>query len=107
MRFKGYAAQISYSDNDACFVGHIAGIADIVGFHADNVAELRAAFEEAVTDYLATCEKAGRNPQKPASGKLMLRAPPEVHVSALVAAQVKGQSLNQWASNALRDAAHA
>jgi predicted HicB family RNase H-like nuclease len=107
LQLKGYAAKISYSDNDACFVGHLAGIADIEGFHADNVAELRAAFEEAVTDYLATCEKAGRNPQKPASGKLMLRVPPEVHGAALVAAQVKGQSLNQWASNALRDAAHA
>ena len=77
-----------------------------MGFHADNAAELRAVFEEAVTDYLATCEKAGRNPQKPASGKLMLRVPPEVHSAALVAAQVKGQSLNQWASNALGEAAH-
>ncbi len=46
MQFKGYAAQISYSysDNDACFIGRIAGITDIVGFHADNVAALRAAF---------------------------------------------------------------
>ena len=107
MQFKGYAAHINYSDDDACFIGHIAGITDVVGFHADNVVELRQAFEEAVTDYLAACEKTGRNPQKPASGKLMLRVPPEVHGAALVAAQVKGQSLNQWASNALREAAHA
>jgi predicted HicB family RNase H-like nuclease len=107
MQFKGYAAQINYSDADACFIGHIAGITDVVGFHADNVAELRQAFEEAVTDYLATCMQAGRNPQKPASGKLMLRVPPEVHGAALVAAQVKGMSLNQWASKALLEAAHA
>jgi len=105
MTFKGYAAQISYSDSDACFIGHIAGIADVVGFHADNVAELRQAFEAAVDDYLATCEKLGRPAQKPASGKLMLRVPPEVHGAALVAAQVQGMSLNQWATNALREAA--
>ena len=49
----------------------LAGITDIVGFHADNVAQLRQAFEVAVIDYLDTCEKAGRNPQKPASGKLI------------------------------------
>ena len=55
VQFEGYAAQISYSDSDACFIGHIAGITDIVGFHADNVTELRRAFEESVTDYLATC----------------------------------------------------
>ncbi|MGA8515644.1 MAG: type II toxin-antitoxin system HicB family antitoxin [Burkholderiaceae bacterium] len=107
MTFKGYAAQIIYSDEDACFIGHIAGITDVVGFHADNVADLRRDFEVAVLDYLATCKKLGRNPQKPASGKLMLRVPPEVHGAALVAAQVEGVSLNQWATNALREAAHA
>jgi predicted HicB family RNase H-like nuclease len=105
MQFKGYAAHIIYSDADGCFVGHVAGIADVVGFHADNVSDLRQAFEEAVTDYLATCAKAGRDPQKAASGKLMLRVPPEVHGAALVAAKVKGMSLNQWASHALREAA--
>jgi predicted HicB family RNase H-like nuclease len=54
---------------------------------------------------LATCEKLGRPAQKTASGKLMLRVPPEVHGAALAAAQVKGMSLNQWASNVLREAA--
>ena len=106
MTFKGYAARINYSDEDACFIGHIAGIADVIGFHADNVADLRLAFESAVDDYLTTCEKLGRPAQKPASGKLMLRVPPEVHGAALVAAQVQGMSLNQWATNALREAAH-
>lgn len=105
MTFKGYAAQINYSDEDACFIGHIAGIMDVIGFHADNVADLRHSFEAAVLDYLATCEKLGRPAQNPASGKLMLRVPPEVHGAALVAAQVKGMSLNQWASNVLREAA--
>jgi predicted HicB family RNase H-like nuclease len=54
MTYKGYAAQIEYSDEDACF---IAGIADVIGFHADNVQDLRDAFAVAVDDYLATCEK--------------------------------------------------
>ena len=105
MIYKGYAARIEYSDEDACFIGHIAGITDVVGFHANNVPELRAAFEEAVDDYLAACAKLGRAAQKPASGRLMLRVPPEVHTAALVAAQVSGQSLNQWATQALRRAA--
>jgi hypothetical protein len=55
--YKGYAAHIEYSDEDACFVGHIAGIADVIGFHAGNVQDLRDAFGAAVDDYLATCEK--------------------------------------------------
>jgi predicted HicB family RNase H-like nuclease len=58
------------------FVGHIAGIKDVVGFHGESVTELRAAFEEAVTDYLETCAKLGRAPQKPYSGNLSLRLAP-------------------------------
>jgi predicted HicB family RNase H-like nuclease len=57
MQYKGYAARIEYSDEDDCFIGHIAGINDIVGFHGDSVTELHAAFEEAVDDYLQTCKK--------------------------------------------------
>ena len=51
------------------------------GFTATLVAELRIAFEEAVEDYLTTCEKLNRAPQKPYSGKLMLRMPPAVHAA--------------------------
>ncbi|GKX59714.1 type II toxin-antitoxin system HicB family antitoxin [Leminorella grimontii] len=55
MTYKGYAARIEYSDEGQCLVGHVAGIRDVIGFHADNVASLRKAFEEAVGDYLAYC----------------------------------------------------
>ncbi|PZW99435.1 hypothetical protein DFS28_103510 [Pseudomonas sp. 478] len=57
MNYKGYAARIEYSEEDGLFVGHIAGIRDVVGFHGESVQELRNAFEEAVTDYLDTCAK--------------------------------------------------
>lgn len=106
MTYRGYAARIEYSDDDGCFIGHIAGIDDVVGFHGESIAELRAAFEEAVDDYLETCEKLNRPPQKPYSGNLMLRIPPEVHAAIATAAEVSGKSINQWATdtfvNALR-----
>ncbi len=69
MKYKGYSARIEYSDEDGCFVVHIAGIRDIVGFHGEAVGELRAAFEEAVDDYLETCKKTGKQPQKPYPAK--------------------------------------
>ncbi len=34
MRYKGYFAKVEYSEEDDAFVGHIAGIQDIIGFHA-------------------------------------------------------------------------
>jgi predicted HicB family RNase H-like nuclease len=83
------------------------GISDVIGFHADTVQALRAAFEEAVDDYIEICAKIGKEPQKPASGKIMLRVPPEIHRAALIAAKASGTSLNQWATKVLADAAHA
>ena len=46
----------------------------------------------------------GVTPERPASGKLLLRVPPEVHGGAMVAAQAAGMSLNQWAAEALGQA---
>lgn len=106
MRFKGYTARIEYSDEDACFVGHLAGITDVVGFHGETVAQLRSAFKEAVDDYLEACERVGRSPRKPYSGKLLLRVPPELHAKVSIAAQTSGKSLNQWATEALDRAAN-
>lgn len=106
MTYKGYAAKIEYSDEDQCLVGHVAGIRDVIGFHADNVADLRKAFEEAVDDYLAYCVERGREPLRPASGKISLRIPPEIHSAINVAAEVSGKSVNQWINDTLIKAAH-
>ncbi len=106
MTYKGYTAQIEYSDDDECFIGHLAGIRDIVGFHGASVSELHMAFDEAVEDYLETCVKLGRSPQEPYSGELRLRIPPEIHAAVALAAEVSGKSIDQWATEKLADAAH-
>jgi predicted HicB family RNase H-like nuclease len=98
MEYKEFAAKVEYSEDDACIVGHIAGIRDVVGFHGESVAELRAAFEEAVDDYLATCQKLGRAPNKPYSGQFRLRLAPGVHARAAMIAEARGKSLNAWVS---------
>jgi len=106
MSYKNYSARIEYDPDDRIFVGHLAGIRDIVGFHGASVDELESAFHEAVDDYLSMCEQLGQAPDKSASGKMMLRVPPEVHRAALIAAETSGVSLNQWAAKALAEAAH-
>ncbi|WP_158905123.1 type II toxin-antitoxin system HicB family antitoxin [Burkholderia sp. L27(2015)] len=107
MNYKGYAARLEYSDEDQCFVGHLAGIHDVVGFHGDSVAVLRLAFIDAVDDYLASCEKLGRPPQKPHSGKFVLRLSEGMHARIAMQAEVAGKSLNQWAVDVLEGAVHA
>lgn len=107
MNYKGYAARIEYSDEDGLFIGHIAGIRDVVGFHGESVKELRMAFAEAVDDYLETCAKLGRPPQKPYSGKLSLRLEPALHASVAVKAELAHKSINQWVADVLDREAHA
>ena len=101
MTHRGYAARTEYDDEDAIFTGRIAGIRDGIGFHADTVVELRAAFHEAVEDYIETCARIGKEPQKAYSGQVMFRISPEVHHKAVVAAELAGKSLNQWAEEVL------
>lgn len=105
MIYKNYAARIEYSDENKCFIGHIAGINDVVGFHGETVTELQTAFQEAVDDYLATCKKAGKAPQKPYSGHIMLRISPETHARAAMMAEAHGKSLNAWSEEILAKAA--
>ena len=105
MKYRGYVARIEYDNEDRIFVGHLAGIKDIVGFHGTTVDELEAAFHLAVDDYLAISEKTGRPAQKPYSGNLMLRIPPDVHAAVATAAEINGKSINQWAAEALNRAA--
>ncbi len=60
MKYKNYVARIEYDEVDRIFVGHSAGIKDIVGFHGSTVDELEKAFREAVDNYLAISEETGR-----------------------------------------------
>ena len=104
MEYKGYQARIEYDDNDKIFVGHISGIRAIVGFHGESVSELEAAFRDAVDDYLDHCKEKGIAPQRPFSGKVMLRIDPEVHAKAAMQAQARGLSLNQYVGKVLSQA---
>ena len=102
MTYKDYTAIVGYSAEDECLVGHIAGINDVVGFHADSVEEIRKVFHETVDDYLDACAKIGREPNKPYSGKITLRLPPGLHAQLAVQAEANGSSLNNWLVSTLR-----
>ena len=100
--YKGYTAIVGYSDDDECLVGHIAGINDVIGFHANSAEEIRKVFYETVDDYLASCAKIGREPNKPYSGKITLRLSPGLHAQLAIQAEANGNSLNNWLVSMLR-----
>ena len=101
MAYKGYMARVEFDPRDEIFVGRVLGIEDRISFHGETVAQLRARFHAAVNHYLADCAATGRGPQKPYSGKILLRLPPEVHARAAMMAEAHGKSLNQWAAEVL------
>lgn len=105
LTYNGYSARIEFDAEDRILFGRLAGIADGVSFHADTVAELEAAFHEAVDDYIETCAKVGKTPERPYSGKVMLRIDPTLHARIARAAQLAGKSINQFGEEALRRAA--
>ncbi|WP_293996721.1 type II toxin-antitoxin system HicB family antitoxin [Sphaerotilus sp.] len=105
VQHKGYTARIEYDERDNILVGRVLGIRTIISFHGETVSEVRREFEAAIEDFLNDCQAQGIKPEKPASGKLMLRVPPQVHGAALVAAEAAGKSLNQWAMEVIQSAA--
>lgn len=95
MTYKGYTALVAYSAEDECLVGHVVGIRDLISFHGDSVAEARAHFHDVLDNYLEMCRRMQLPPEKPRSGKLMLRLPPELHALAARRSEESGASLNQ------------
>ena len=104
MTYKGYIGTVEYSEEDECLFGRIAGIGDIITYEGESVAEIRQAFEESVDDYLKHCKEIGKEPNKPYSGKFVLRIDPSLHARLAVKAQASGKSLNQYATEVLSHA---
>ena len=96
LEYKGYFGSIEFSNEDDCFYGKIIGIDDLVTFEGISVEEIKAAFHEAVDDYLLICERAGKKPKKSYKGSFNVRIDPELHKKASILAQARHISLNQF-----------
>lgn len=101
IKYKGYVGTVEYSQEDGCLHGRIVGIHDIISYEGESVTEIIRAFEEAVDDYLQHCASMGKEPNKPYSGKFMVRIAPELHASLAIEAKSLKRSLNQLISDRL------
>jgi len=99
MKYKGYSARIRLDEENCVFYGEVLGIVDVVTFQGATVPELLKAFEESVDDYLEFCEQSGEDPDRPYSGKFVVRISSELHREASAAAEQAGTSLNSWISD--------
>jgi len=107
MTYKGYIAAIEYDAEMRMFHGRVVNANSIITFYGASVDELEQEFATSMNIYFKHCKEAGKSPDKPYSGRLNLRASPELHARLAVAAAEHGQSINAWAVKQLDMAAHA
>jgi len=100
----GYTGSIEISIEDGCMHGRILFIDDLITFEGDSVAEITTAFTEAVDEYLAYCEQAGKPANKPYSGSFNVRVGPELHRAATKQAYQEDKSLNEFVRSAIENA---
>ena len=99
MRYKGYWAEIKYSDEDECFCGYIEGLKeDIISFEGETV---KRDFKNAIEDYLKTCKELNKEPEKQCKGSLNIRLGVELHNKVKMKSIEKNISINELIKNAV------
>lgn len=101
IQYKDYVGSVHYSDEDAIFFGKVEFIRDLISYEGHDAASLRAAFEEAVEDYLLLCSREGKAPEVPFKGSFNIRPGSDLHRRATMFAKEHKINLNQVAAQAL------
>ena len=96
MEYKGYIGHVEFDDEAEILHGEVINTRDVITFQGKTVGEIKEAFRDSVEDYLDYCAKLGQEPEKPFTGKFMLRIPPDLHRKIYVAAKQSGESINAW-----------
>lgn len=93
MTINGYQAIISFDPDLQMFRGEFVGLNGGADFYGKDVDGLRHEGEISLRVFLEACAEDGVDPG--------------LHEAATIAAAARGQSLNQWAADAIRQAAQA
>lgn len=103
MRYKGYIAQIEYSEEDEAFFGTIINLSrDKIFFGGKTVKQLKKHMHEAIDGHIENCQHLKIEPEKPYSGRISFRTTPEEHAILVEAAlMTKNKSLNEWMNKVL------
>jgi predicted HicB family RNase H-like nuclease len=96
LKYKGYTGTVLFDADDSIFHGRLMGITDMITFEGTSVKELEEDFRSSVDEYLATCKRMRREPEKPFSGRFMVRVPAELHCAIALAAKKERKSINAW-----------
>ncbi|MCP5100038.1 MAG: type II toxin-antitoxin system HicB family antitoxin [Chloroflexi bacterium] len=102
--YKGYTGIFEYDPEARIFHGEVVDLRDVITFQGTAVDELEQAFQDSVDDYLEFCKELKREPQKPFSGKFVVRIDPELHKRITIKAKAQRVSINKLVEGLIRDA---
>ena len=102
MKYKGYWAEINYSDEDECFYGKIEGLKNTsITFEGQNVKELKKDFKDAIDFYLKGCKADNTKPEEQCKGSLNIRLGVDLHTKAKLKSIEQNISINELIKNAV------
>ena len=102
LHYKGYTGSVEYDEEANSFYGMVLGLhRDGIIYEGGSANELKKDFEESIEDYLVHCKEVGKEPEKPFSGKTILRMSSELHQQAAAKARTIGISLNEFINRAV------
>ncbi len=104
MEYKGYIGKVDIDDEAGILYGEVINVRDVITFEGASVDEVQKAFRESIDDYLDFCSQRGESPEKPFSGKFVIRLPAELHRKAYIQAKLEDKSLNGWVTEVLQNA---
>lgn len=104
MEYKGYIGKVEIDEEAGILHGEVINVRDVITFEGTSVDEVQQAFRESIDDYLDFCAQRNEAPEKPFSGKFVIRLPAELHRKVYIQAKLEDKSLNRWVTEVLQDA---
>jgi predicted HicB family RNase H-like nuclease len=102
--YKGYGGQVDFDADAEVFGGTVVNANVLMSFEGKTVAELRKSFRDVVDTYLADCKAAGKQPEKPYNGTIIVRVDPEIHRRVALKAAASRKSMNKYIQSLLEKA---
>lgn len=94
MQYRGYTGVLEIDEEAGILFGRVLGLRDVITFQAPTVAQAEKEFRRSIDSYLEFCASRGEPPEKPFSGRFLVRIDPTLHRALAQAAEARGTSLN-------------
>jgi predicted HicB family RNase H-like nuclease len=104
IEIDGHKALVTFDPELELLRGEFLGLSGGADFYAASVAELMDEAKKSLAVYLEMCREKNIEPFKAFSGKFNVRLDPSLHEAAVTAAAAESKSLNDWVSDAIRQA---